>query len=245
MSMLRGSSDRLSLSMKTLGIVGGIAPESTIDYYRRIITLYRERTRDGSYPPIVITSIDMKKMLDLIGARKLPEVTEYLLIEILRLAKAGADVGMLASNTPHLVFDDLRQRSPIPLVSIVEATCDAARSLGIGRVGLFGTRFTMQARFYPEVFAKHGIAVIVPNVVEQDYIHDRYMSELVQGIYRAETRGRLLKIVDRLKERENIEGLILGGTELPLLFRDSAETEIPLLNTTELHAQRAIDAVFA
>ena len=137
--------------MKTLGIVGGIAPESTIDYYRRIIALYRERTRDGSYPPIVITSIDMKRMLDLIDAGKLPEVTEYLLIEILRLAKAGADVGMLASSTPHLVFDDLRRRSPIPLVSIVEAACDAARSLGIGRVGLFGTRFTMQARFYPEV----------------------------------------------------------------------------------------------
>jgi aspartate racemase len=230
--------------MKTLGIVGGIAPESTIDYYRRIIALYRERTRDGSYPPIVITSIDMKRMLDLIGAGKLPEVTEYLLIKILRLAKAGADVGMLASNTPHIVFDDLRQRSPIPLLSIVEATCDAARSLGIGRVGLFGTRFTMQARFYPAVFAKHGIAVIVPNVIEQDDIHDRYMSELVQGIYRAETRRRLLEIVDRLKERENIEGLILGGTELPLLFSDGAETEIPLLNTTELHAQRAIDAVF-
>ena len=230
--------------MKTLGIVGGIAPESTIDYYRRIIALYRERTRDGSYPPIVITSIDMKRMLDLIDAGKLPEVTEYLLIEILRLAKAGADVGMLASNTPHLVFDDLRKRSPIPLVSIVEAACDATRSLGIGRVGLFGTRFTMQARFYPEVFAKHGIAVVVPNAVEQEDIHDRYMSELVQGVYRAETRGRLLEIVDRLKERENIEGLILGGTELPLLFRDEPETEIPLLNTTELHAQRAIDAVF-
>ena len=235
----------MGFAIKTLGIVGGIAPESTIDYYRRIIALYRERTRDGSYPPIVITSIDMKRMLDLISARKLPEVTEYLLNEILRLAKAGADVGILASNTPHLVFDDIRERSPIPLVSIVEATCDTAKALGIGRIGLFGTRFTMQARFYPEVFARHGIAVVVPNVVEQDYIHDRYMSELVQGIYRAETRGRLLKIVDRLKERENIEGLILGGTELPLLFGEDVETEIPLLNTTELHTQRAIDAVFA
>ena len=164
---------------------------------------------------------------------------------LVSLAKAGADIGIFASNTPHLVFNDIRQRSPIPLVSIVEAACDAARSLGIGRVGLFGTRFTMQARFYPEVFAKHGIAVVVPNAVEQDDIHDRYMSELVQGVYRAETRGRLLEIVDRLKERENIEGLILGGTELPLLFRNEPETEIPLLNTTELHAQRAIDAVFA
>jgi len=235
----------MGFAIKTLGIVGGIAPESTIDYYRRIIALYRERTRDGSYPPIVITSIDMKRMLDLISARKLPEVTEYLLNEILRLAKAGADVGILASNTPHLVFDDIRQRSPIPLVSIVEAACDAAKGLGIGRAGLFGTRFTMQARFYQEAFAKEGISVVVPTAVEQDYIHDRYMSELVQGIYRTETREQLLKIVDRLKERENIEGLILGGTELPLLFREGDETDIPLLNTTELHVKRAIDAVFA
>jgi aspartate racemase len=235
----------MGFAIKTLGIVGGIAPESTIDYYRRIIALYRERTRDGSYPPMVITSIDMKRMLDLISARKLPEVTEYLLNEIVRLAKAGADIGIFASNTPHLVFDDIRERSPIPLVSIVEAACDAAKALGIGRVGLFGTRFTMQARFYPEAFAKVGISVVVPTAVEQDYIHDRYMSELVQGIYRAETREQLVKIVDRLKERENIEGLILGGTELPLLLREGDETDIPLLNTTELHVHRAINAIFA
>ena len=231
--------------MKTLGIVGGIAPESTIDYYRRIIALYRERTCNGSYPPIIITSIDMKRMLDLIGARKLPEVTAYLLNEVLRLAKAGADVGMLASNTPHIVFDDIRRQSPIPLVSIVEVTCDATKALGLGRVGLFGTRFTMQARFYPEVFAKVGIAVVVPNPAEQDYIHDRYMSELVQGTYRTETRERLLDIVKQFRERESIEGLILGGTELPLLFRKEDETGIPLLNTTELHAQRAVNAVLA
>lgn len=231
--------------MKTLGIVGGIAPESTIDYYRRIIALYRERTCDDSYPPIIITSIDMKRMLDLIGARKLPEVTAYLLNEVLRLAKAGADVGLLASNTPHIVFDDIRRQSPIPLVSIVEATCDATKALGLGRVGLFGTRFTMRARFYPEVFAKVGIAVVVPNPAEQDYIHDRYMSELVQGTYRTETRERLLDIVKQFRERESIEGLILGGTELPLLFRKEDETGIPLLNTTELHAQRAVNAVLA
>src|SRR3984893_5131394 len=219
-----------------------MAPESTIDYYRRLIALYRERIRDGSYPPIIVTSIDMKKMLDLIGASELPDLADFLLNEIHRLAKAGAEVGLLASNTPHVVFDDIRHRSPIPLISIVEAACDATKALGLGRVGLFGTRFTMQARFYPEGFAKYGIAVVVPNAVEQDYIHDRYMSELVLGIYLTETRERLLKIVKQLKERENIEALILGGTELPFLLRDEDETEIPLLNTTELHAQSAINA---
>ena len=231
--------------MKTLGIVGGIAPESTIDYYRRLIALYRERIRDGSYPPIIVTSIDMKKMLDLISASELPELSNFLLDEIRRLAKAGAEVGLLASNTPHIVFDDLRHQSPIPLISIVEATCDATKALGLRRVGLFGTRFTMQARFYPEAFAKHGISVVTPNAVEQDYIHDCYISELVLGIYRTETRELLLKIVKQLKEREHIEALILGGTELPFLLRDEDETQIPLLNTSELHAQSAINAAFA
>jgi len=231
--------------VKTLGVVGGIAPESTVDYYRRIIAQYRARTADGSYPPIVITSMDMQRMLGLIDARKFLELTEYLLNEIIRLANADADVGLLASNTPHLVFDAIRERSPIPLVSIVEAPCDNAKSLGIGRIGLLGTRFTMQARFYPEVFARQGISVIVPNACEQDYIHDRYMSELVHGVYRPKTRQRLLEIVGRLEQRENIEGVILGGTELPLLLRNGAEIEIPLLDTTELHTRKAIDAIFA
>src|SRR5882762_1024563 len=96
-------------------------------------------------------SIDLKKMLDLIAADKLPEVTEYLTGELRRIAQAGADFGALAANTPHIVFDDLRRQSPIPLVSIVEVTCQAARAQGVKRVGLFGTRFTMQGRFYPDV----------------------------------------------------------------------------------------------
>lgn len=111
--------------MKTIGIVGGIAPASTIEYYRLIIARYREQKRDGSYPPIIINSIDLKKVLDLIGAQRLAEVTEYLLGEVTRLGGARADFGLLASNTPHIVFEDIQRQSPIPLVSIVEATCQA------------------------------------------------------------------------------------------------------------------------
>src|SRR5574337_1214528 len=153
--------------MKTLGMIGGIAPESTIEYYRAIIALYRERKRDGSYPPIIINSIDLKKLLDLIGAQKLAEVAEYLVGEVTKLARAGADVGLLASNTPHIVFEDIRRRSPIPLISIVEATCRATQALGLNRVGLFGTRFTMQARVYPEVFSRQGITLVVPDSDDQ------------------------------------------------------------------------------
>ena len=232
--------------MKTLGIVGGIAPESTVDYYRQIIALYRgQRTDGGDYPHILINSIDLRKMLDLIGAGNLSEVTEYLVAAVVKLAAAGADFGLFASNTPHLVFDDIRRQSPIPLVSIVEATCEAALALGLRKVGLLGTRFTMQGGFYPKVFSAHRIEVIVPRSDEQDYVHNRYMGELVHGVYRAETREQLLTIAKRLRDQEGIQGLILGGTELPLLFRDGAQAGIPILDTNKIHVERAVAYLFA
>ncbi len=226
--------------MKTIGIIGGIAPESTIEYYRSIIRLYRERARDGTYPPILINSIDLKRVLDLVGAQKLAELTEYVLGEVRKLARAGADLGLLASNTPHVVFDDIRRSSPIPLVSIVEATCRATQALGLKKVGLFGTRFTMQGRFYPEVFSRAGISLVVPAPNDQEYIHDKYMSELVEGVVRAETRQRLLAIADGLTEREGIQGLILGGTELPLILGDVADRKIPYLDTTRIHVEEVV-----
>ena len=147
--------------------MGGIAPASTIEYYRAIVARYRTETQDGTYPPILVNSIDLKRVLDLVGAQKLAELVEYLVDELTRLARAGAHLGLLASNTPHLVFDEVRRRSPVPLISIVEATSRAARALGLRKVGLFGTRFTMQARFYPEVLARQGIRVVVPDPDEQ------------------------------------------------------------------------------
>jgi len=226
--------------MKTLGIIGGIGPESTIEYYRQLIASYRQRKQDGSYPLIIINSIDMKKMLDLIVANELVRLTKYLVGEVQKLAKAGADLGLLASNTPHIVFDELSGQSPIPLLSIVEAACQATKKLGLKRVGLFGTRFTMQARFYPDTFSKEGITIVVPGVEEQAYIHDKYMSELVNGIILSETRERLLAIADRLKTQEGIEGLILGGTELPLILQEESYSGIPFLDTTRIHVDCAV-----
>jgi aspartate racemase len=226
--------------MKTLGIIGGIGPESTIEYYRLIIAAYREQKCDGSYPPIIINSINLQKMLDLIGANELAGVTEYLLGEVNKLALAGADLGLLAANTPHIVFEDIQRQSPIPLISIVEATCQATKALGLTTVGLLGTRFTMQGHFYARVFAEQGITLVVPGLEDQEYIHDKYMNELVQGLVRAETRERLLTIVDRLKEQEGIQGLILGGTELPLILRGEANQGIPFLDTTKIHVEQAI-----
>ena len=226
--------------MKTVGIIGGIAPESTIEYYRLIIASYREKKRDGCYPSILINSIDMKKMLDLIAAKELAGLTGYLLGEIRKLAQAGADFGLLASNTPHLVFEDLRRESPIPLLSIVETACEAAHALRLRKVGLFGTRFTMQGGFYSAAFSKQGIEIILPPADEQDYIHEKYMGELVNGVFLLETREQLLTIADSLKARNGIQGLILGGTELPLILREEFARGIPFLDTTRIHVERAV-----
>ena len=226
--------------MKTAGIVGGIAPESTIQYYRLMIAAYRDRKRDGSYPSILINSIDMKTMLDLIGADNLSGVTNYLVGEVGKLARAGATFALLASNTPHIVFDAIRQEASIPMLSIVEATCSEVQRLGLKRVGLFGTRFTMQGRFYEEIFSRQGITVIVPDTEEQEYIHGKYMSELVNGIFLPETRGPMLEIANRLRVREGIEGLVLGGTELPLLLHDVATREVLFLDTAKIHAECAV-----
>lgn len=226
--------------MKTVGIIGGIAPESTIDYYRRIISLYHARAADGSYPSIIINSIDLQRMLGMVAAQELAALAEDLTREVEKLAAAGAAFALFASNTPHIVFDEVRSRSPIPLLSIVEATCAAARELHVKRVGLVGTRFTMKGHFYPEVFARSGIEVIAPRDDEQIWIHEKYMTELVNASFLDETRTKLLAIIDRMRERDGIEAVILGGTELPLILRDAA-APVPFLDTTRIHTEAAVE----
>jgi aspartate racemase len=229
----------------TVGIVGGIGPESTIDYYRQIIAAYRKQKPDGSYPSIVINSIDATKMLGMIARNELAGLTESLVCEVQWLAMAGVDFAVLAANTPHMVFDEIRQRSPIPLISIVEAACAEAKAQGLKRLGLFGTRFTMQGRFYPDVFSKEGIALVLPSEDEQTYIHEKYLGELVNGVFLPETRERLLAIADRLRDQEGIQGLILGGTELPLILKDVKDRGISFLDTTQIHVAAIVDRFVA
>lgn len=230
--------------MKTLGIIGGIAPGSTVDYYRLLIESYQEHTKDGSHPSILINSIDLKRLLDLVGSNRLSELTEYLLREIDRLARAGVDFGLMASNTPHIVFEELALESPIPLLSIVEAACEAAQGLGLRRVGILGTRFTMAGRFYPEVFGRRGITVLGPTADDQEYVHDKYMRELIPGDFRPETRGAFVTIIERLKQ-DGAEGVLLAGTELPLLLRDAGDCGIPLLDTTRIHVAQAVKGMLS
>src|SRR5438128_5844105 len=148
--------------MKTAGMIAGLGPESTVDYYRSIIARYRARNPDGSYPSLLINSLDLSKGLHLVDTGRLSELADYLAAGVERLARAGAVFGLFSANTPHIVFDEVQRKSAIPLLSIVRAACDRAKALALKNVGLFGTRFTMQASFYPENFRRAGISIITP-----------------------------------------------------------------------------------
>lgn len=230
--------------MKTIGLIGGTGPESTIEYYRLLTAQYREKT-DGHSPLIIINSVDLKLMIDWMGANELGKVTDYLVGAFEKLQNAGADFGALTANTAHIVFDEIKQRCSLPLVSIVEAACDRVQALGFKTVGLFGTRYTMQAPFYPKVFSRTDVKLVMPNAQEQEFIHDKYFNELLKDVFLPDTRTALLAIADDMKARHGIEGLILGGTELPLLLRDEEHNGIRLLDTTRIHVDQLIEEMLS
>lgn len=225
--------------MKKIGMIGGFGPESTLDYYRLLINEYRQMQGEGSLPEIFIYSMDVYALLNIINQKRWNDVTDYLLGGINILAKAGADFGFISANTPHIVFDRLSKASPIELISIVEETRKKVKSIGLKKVGLLGTSFTMQSDFYQEEFSKDNISIIIPMEKEQDYIQHKLMTEIELGKFNDVTRNGLLAIVRRMIDDEAIEGLILGCTELPLILTKD-EFGIPFLNTTKIHVDSII-----
>lgn len=219
--------------MATLGLVGGLGPESTIDYYRRILEAW-EREEPGTAPSIVIDSLDVQRALHLVATDR-PALVDYLLASLRRLAGAGVDFAAMSANTPHIVFDELAARSPVVLLSIVEVCATEARQRGLARLALLGTRFTMEASFYPEVCARYGISVVPPDDADRLWVHERYVGELLKGEFRGDTRERFISLVRRLRDSESIDGVILGGTELPLLLSAPVIADLPALDTTALH----------
>lgn len=225
--------------MKKIGMIGGFGPESTLDYYRLLIDQYRKQKGVGSLPEIIIYSMDMYTLLTLVEQKRWDDVTEWLLQGVNTLHKAGADFGIISANTPHIVFDRLKSVSPIPLISIVEETSKKAKEIGLKRVGLLGTSFTMRASFFQKVFANNNISIVVPSEKEQEYIQHKLMTEIELGQFIEETRNDLLTIVKRMIDEDLIEGVILGCTELPLILSKD-EYDIPFLNTTKIHVESAI-----
>ena len=229
--------------MGSVGIVGGLGPESTIDYYRRLVDAWA-RVDPSTAPAIVIDSLDVRRALHLVEHDR-PALVEYLLGSVRRLAAAGVTFVAMTANTPHLVFDDIAARSPVPLVSIVEVCAQEARRRGLRRLALLGTRFTMEGPFYPEVCGRSGIAVVAPGDADRDWVHERYVRELLAGEFRDETRQGFIALVGRLRREAGIDAVILGGTELPLLLSAPVVADVPLLDTTALHVAAIVDRLRA
>lgn len=225
--------------MKRIGILGGLGPEATLDYYRTITRTFARLHPEQGYPDIVVYSADLKAFMARVDRGDWPGVIALLLEKLRALHAAGADFAAIASNTPHHVFGELAAASPLPLVSIVETACAEARRRGLRHVGLMGTALTMSADFYRRPFRDAGVAVTAPTAGEQARIHHLIFSELELGVFRPETRDELLGIGRRMRREHGIEALVLACTELPLLLTE-APVDLPFLDPSALHCEEIV-----
>ena len=221
---------------RTIGILGGISPASTAQYYRAIIDLYYQRRQDYHYPEIVIYSLNFQRFTDFEDNQD----TEGYIAEILKgihgLERAGADFVLMAANSPHAVYPQLAEATTVPLLSIVEVTAQKAKVLNLKRVLLLGIAFTMESSFYQETFQGHNMTVITPNPDHRREVNAIIFDQLVVNLFHESSRKRLLAIIDHY----DVDGVILGCTELPLILKQ-ADTSVVLLDTLYLHAVAALD----
>jgi aspartate racemase len=194
-------------------------------------------------PHIIIDSIDVNRGLAMLGADDLAALADYVTESVERLTRAGAEIALIAANTPHIVFEQVERRAAIPMISLVEATRDRALALGFRKLALLGTGFTMRGKFYPAVFGRAGIDLVTPDDEEKEFIHRAYLGELLKNVFLPETRDRIVAIVDRMREQNGIEAVILAGTELPLLLRGAEPEGLAFLDTTLIHVDAAVEAL--
>ena len=225
--------------MKKIGIIGGITPESTAKYYDYLASWNRDRSKGDDFPVVLIHSLDLLNWYRLLEEDNEDNIVQCLMTAARSLESAGADFALIAANTPHMYFDRLAEETSLPLLSIVEATAQAALSLGFKRVGLMGTKFTMQRGFYPAVFEKHNLQVIVPDAKDQEYIDGVLFGEVAFGKYLDSSKARFVEISRKLQQQEQLEAMILGCTEIPL-FIDESDIGLPVLDTVKVHALAAL-----
>ena len=230
--------------MKKLGIVGGIGPESTLDYYKGINDGYAKRVCGGGNPPLIIDSLNLADMYAFAANKQWPQFTERLAGSVRNLVAGGAEFAVMAANTAHIVFEAVAGQSPIPLISIVEETCLTAKAKRCKTVVIFGTAFTMSSGLYSEALARYGIAAHVPSAAEQAVIHGIIFPHLQQGIVLPEEKATMLQIAHRMIAELNADALVLGCTELPLIIKPG-DLPVPVLDTTEIHIEAILNAMLA
>lgn len=225
-----------------LGLIGGMGPESTIEYYNRIV--YGVQKKIGSFPNLTIESVDLFKVVELCQKKNYDDLTNYLLKAIENTQKVGAQFAALTANTPHIVFDRLQEKTTLKLISIVDATLKQALRCDYKKVGLLGTIFTMENDFYSKTFASEGIEIYVPDKDERQFISDKIYSELEFGVVRDKTQKEFIKIITGLVENQGIEAVILGCTELPMILNEDI-TPVPCIDTMDIHVREIIAAILS
>jgi aspartate racemase len=228
--------------MTKIGLIGGIGPESTISYYRSIVHRVRERLGDHSLPKLSIETLNAFEVFSFCKAEQYDELSDYVVDAINNLAAAGAQYAALTGNTPNVVLDKLKAKSPIPLISSIDATLRVAKQRGLKRVGLLGTVFTMTNTFFQAPFGQAGIEVVIPNVEQIAYIQSKIEAELEHGVVTDETRDGFVKIINAMKQKDGIEQVILGCTELPLLLNDG-NSPVPCLDCVDIHVDAIVDRI--
>ncbi|KPK46961.1 MAG: hypothetical protein AMJ77_04625 [Dehalococcoidia bacterium SM23_28_2] len=223
---------------KKIGILGGMSPESTIAYYEHITRTYTERSGDYGYPEIIIYSVSFQPYVDWPQQERWDLVAQGLGEAAQTLEAAGADFIVMATNTMHLVFEEIQARVQVPMLSLLDAVGEAILAGGMRRVGLLGTQYTMEKTFYQDALDRRGITVLVPDAKDRQYVNAVIYDELVAGQIRDESRAGLIAVISRLAER-GAQGVILGCTEIPMLVSE-ADAGMPLFDTTAIHAEAAL-----
>lgn len=229
--------------MKTIGLLGGMSWESTVLYYQMINEGVRERLGGLHSAPIIMHSVDFAEIEKFQVNGQWDQAGGKLAAAAVGLEQAGADMVLICTNLMHKVAPLIEARIKVPLLHIADAAGREIKKQGLGKVGLLGARYTMEEDFYRQrLFDKFGIEVVIPEVKERELVHRVIFAELCQGKITAEARRSYLEIIDNL-QTQGAEGVILGCTEIPLLIGPD-DTELPLFNTTALHAGLALEYCF-
>jgi aspartate racemase len=225
--------------LKKIGIIGGLSVESTFEYYKFIARRYNRIVGGSASPILVIDSLDLQKVTDWFVKDEWDKVLEELVLSANNLIAAKAEVIILATNTPHIVFNELEKKVSKPMISIMDAVAKEIKKQNLKKVGLIGTKFTMQDDYYPKAFEKYGLKIITPSPEEQEVIHKIIYKELTFHVLNEASREKYLEIIYRLNEM-GAEGVILGCTEIPLLIKQE-DCKIPVFDTTTIHALSVLE----
>ncbi len=226
--------------MKTIGLIGGMSWESSIEYYRLINEQVRDRLGGNHSAKSVMVSVDFAEIEELQHQGRWADAADLLAAAARSLELAGANFVVLCTNTMHKVAEEIQNAIHIPFLHIADATAQPILSSGFRNVGLLGTRFTMEESFYKErLKEKFGLNVLIPGEGDREFVHHVIYNELVKGVIKETSRAEFLKIISKLVEN-GAQGVILGCTEIGLLVK-AEDCSVPVFDTTQLHAKAAVD----